>query len=193
MRTLWLAAAAALPACGDGPCGEEEACEVDAGRYYAVAPAGWDGETKLPVLVLAHGYQGSPEGFLRSPGVTGPASDFGVLLVLPEGMDATWSVSNTGLIENGRDEVAFIGAVLDDVETRWPVDTSRVYMSGFSLGASLTYDIACQMGDRFAAAAPTAGGLWDPMPATCPSAPLPLCHIHGNNDITWPIEGGRRL
>lgn len=192
MRAAWmLLAPLALTGCGR--CGDEDACTVDLGRYFAVLPEGWDGESDLPVVLLAHGYEGSPEGYLRAPGIMDPSSERGVLLILPEGADATWSVRNTGLEENQRDEMAFVDEVLDDVESRWPVDVDRVYATGFSLGGSLVYDLACQRGDRFAAAAPTSGGFWEPLPDDCPSDPIPICHIHGENDLTWPIEGGREL
>ena len=42
-----------------------------------------------------------------------------------------------GSPENHRDEFAFVKAVLDDAEARYPIDTRRLWASGFSQGASM--------------------------------------------------------
>ena len=43
-------------------CGPDSRCAVDGGYYLASAPADWDGQTPLPVVVYFHGWNGSPEG-----------------------------------------------------------------------------------------------------------------------------------
>ena len=171
-------------------CEGDSPCAVESGRYYAVPPAGWDGESPLPVALHFHGWTGHPAQYYANPAVTEPFSDAGILLVLPEGVDATWTVDNMGLQGSHRDEIAFVEEVLSDVRERWPVDDDRVFVSGFSLGASLAHVVACELGgDQFTAASPMSGGFWEPVPTTCAGPPVPVCHIHGLNDSTWPIEG----
>ena len=56
MRTLLVLAlllAVALPARAAAPCG---ACQAAGGTYQAVAPPGWDGRSRLRLLVFLHGW-----------------------------------------------------------------------------------------------------------------------------------------
>jgi polyhydroxybutyrate depolymerase len=114
-------------------------------------------------------------------------ADLGVLLVAPEGIDHTWSFPDSP--SQQRDEFSFIDAVLDDVEARFPVDTRRLWASGFSIGASMVWYAACFLGGRFAAFAPIAGDFWEPLPENCPSGPASIRQVHGLADETFPIGG----
>ncbi len=163
---------------------------VDLGRYYALPPAGWDGRSALPMALHFHGWTGSPAQYYNSEEVTGAFSDAGILLLLPEGIDGTWTVDNMGLEGSDRDELAFVAQVMDDAARRWPIDPERVYASGFSLGASLAHTVACEQGgDRFTAVSPMSGGFWEPLPGACAGGAIPICHVHGTADTTWPMEG----
>ena len=88
-----------------------------------------------------------------------------------------------------RDEFAFVRAVLDDVEARFPIDKRRLWASGFSQGGSMVWYAACFLGDRFAAFVPVAGDFWEPLPPNCPSGPASIRHIHGLADETFPTSG----
>jgi polyhydroxybutyrate depolymerase len=157
------------------------------GYYLARAPSRWDGKTPLPTAVFFHGYHGSAEGVMSDEGLAKSMSDLGVLLVAPNGINTNWSFP--GKIESGRNDFAFVSAVLDDVEKRWPIDHARLFATGFSVGGSMAWNVACQMKGRFAAYAPVAGAFWDPLPTECPGAPFSLRHVHGLADGTVPMKG----
>lgn len=57
------------------------------------------------------------------------------------------------------DDVAYVVAVLDELEARYPVDTANVFGTGCSNGAMFLYQLAAdtRTGGRFAAIAPVAG------------------------------------
>ena len=162
-------------------------CEVGNGYYIAKAPEGWDGKSKLPLALFFHGWQGTAEGVMKNRALTGQFSDLGALLVAPAGMNKTWSYP--GSPSKHRDEFEFIGEVMDDVAARYPIDEERVWATGFSMGGSMVWNLACQMGERFTAFAPVAGAFWDPIPEDCPSGPQSIRHIHGLTDKTVPLEG----
>ena len=75
----------------------------------------------------------------------------GIVVVYPQGIDSIW---NIGV---GSPDVAYVGQVLDETEAALCIDTNRVYVDGFSLGAFLTSAIVCTYADRIAAVAPIAG------------------------------------
>ena len=175
----------ALVSCGP-PCGGGVVCEVDDGVFYAVAPAD-AGRDPLPALIFAHGAGGSPQQYTESASVLEAFSAAGVLLIAPEGTDGHWSI-NEGW-GSGRDEIAFFDEVLAEADEVWGLDADRLYISGFSVGASVAYMAACERPDLYAAAAPMSGSYWEPFPESCAGGPLPVRHVHGTADQTWPLEG----
>jgi polyhydroxybutyrate depolymerase len=80
-------------------------------------------------------------------------------------------------------------AVLKDVERRWPIDMEAVVAGGFSLGGSMTWDLACDRAKNFTAFIPFSGGFWDPLPGACRSGPVALRHTHGLHDHMVPLTG----
>ena len=114
----------------------------------------------------------------RAPGAEqrlGTARDRdGIVVVYPQGIDSTW---NIGV---GSPDVAYFGQLLDETEAALCIDTNRVYVDGFSLGAFLTSAIVCTYADRIAAVAPIAG-IYVPSGCT-PARPVPALTIHGTLD-----------
>jgi predicted peptidase len=84
-----------------------------------------------------------------------------------------------------------IGALLDELIKRLPVDTDRVYLTGLSLGGYATWDIACDLPGRFAAIAPVCG-LGDADRA-CRLKGVPVWAFHGAKDPVVPLEGDKEM
>lgn len=183
---FWLLAALA-PAAANA-CGFESPCEVDAGFYLRRLPAGWDGRSPLPVVVFYHGYGASAAEVMGDSGLVAAISGLGAMLVAPDGIGNAWSFGAGGM-PRARDDVAFSAAVLDDLERRYPIDKTRILATGFSIGGSMTWWLACNLPGRFAAFAPVAGAFWDPLPKDCPAGPVSIRHIHGTSDKTVPMKG----
>jgi polyhydroxybutyrate depolymerase len=86
------------------------------------------------------------------------------------------------------DDVRFIAQLLDLVESRYPIDTDRVYATGLSNGAMMSYRLACELSDRFAGVAAVAG-TYDFGGCTI-SHPISVLAIHGTRDPNIPYAGG---
>ncbi len=172
---------AARAACDGG-------CAYEAGRYEASVPDDWNGKDPLPVLVFFHGFGQRGETVTRNARITRPADEAGVLLIAPTGLQRSWSVRGAPS-EGRRDEVAAFRALIDDVARRWPIDRGRVFLSGFSLGGSVAWDIACLAGSEVAAIFPAAGVFWRPHPARCEDGPVHISHVHGKADTVMPLDG----
>lgn len=168
-------------------CAGEDYCHVAEGRYLAIVPSQWDGHSALPTTVFFHGYGSSAKGILRNRALLRVMAQRGTLLILPDGRNNTWA--HQGSPSSARDDIAFMDAVLADVQQRWPVDPSRLYAMGFSQGGSMTWDLACQRGQDYAAFMPIAGAFWDPLPTDCPGGPVNLRHVHGLADGVVPMAG----
>ncbi|MEM6621792.1 MAG: hypothetical protein AAF674_06150 [Pseudomonadota bacterium] len=163
-------------------CGEDSRCEVDGGYYLVAEPPDWDGQTPLPVVVYFHGWNSSPEGTFRNGAMINGVTGRGGLFVVPWAPNGYWRQIGPGRDGGGRDEAAFIRAVMADVTARWPTDPALTMTSGFSRGGSTSWNVACYLGDMFAGHAPIAGGFWNQTPGDCPTGAVNLRHIHGLSD-----------
>ena len=176
----------ATPALAQPRCGVAAACEIPAGTYRASPPPGWDGRTPLPTAVYFHGARGSAADSMADETLRADFAAAGVLLIIPDGLDGGWAFR--GGFRAGRDDLAFTATVLADIRARWPVEERMLFATGFSIGGSMVWHLACQAGG-FRAYVPVAGDFWEPYPRECPAGPANLLHIHGLADATFPLEG----
>ena len=160
---------------------------MPSGYYYAVPPPAWNGQDRLPLLMHLHGYGARATDMLADVDLSAMAARAGVLLILPDGLDGEWSFG--GAPTHRRDDVPFLRAVLADAKRRWPVDDRMVVASGFSIGGSMVWELACHAADAFTAFLPVSGGFWEPMPTACDSGPVNLRHVHGLADDVVPMAG----
>jgi polyhydroxybutyrate depolymerase len=157
------------------------------GRYVAVPPPGWDGKTPLPLLLYVHGYGDDPEKLLADAPLIQAMNQARVLAILPAGEDGAWSFR--GSPHQGRDDLAFLHEVVADARRRWPVDPKHVIAGGFSIGASMVWDLACHSPQGFTAFLPFSGTFWVPYPDHCDGGPVNLRQVHGTDDHTFPMWG----
>lgn len=94
----------------------------------------------------------------------------------------------------GSDDVGFIRALLKEVEHRYAVDRTRIYITGVSNGGLMAYALLMKMPSRFAAASvfianlPSAGH-----DVQSPPQPCPLMLLSGTKDPLMKWDGGRIL
>ncbi|MEY4918670.1 MAG: Beta-glucuronidase [Verrucomicrobiota bacterium] len=87
-------------------------------------------------------------------------------------------------------------ALLDDVETKYAVDTKRVYLTGLSMGGFGTWSLGLTHPERFAAIAPICGGgeLITPLLADKGKlTTLSIWAFHGAKDPVVPLEESERM
>jgi len=172
-------------------CGQQTNCDVG-DRYYRVAlPATIDPQRPLGALVFAHGYRGSAEGVIRHDGLRELADELDLALIALQSAGDDWSIPGApgdSVIE-GVDEMAYVDAVLADASERFGIDPTRRVASGFSAGGMMVWNIACYRSRSFAGFVPIAGTFWQPTPASCPSPPASIVHIHGETDQIVPLAG----
>ena len=162
--------------------------------YFLHVPSGLNNQQSVPLVFVFHGLQESSTYARIYSGMDNIANLNNFVVVYPNGSggdsDQSWNAGNCcGYAQqNNVDDPAFIRAIIGDVGTMVKVDTKRIYASGFSNGALLSYRLACEMSDTFAAVAPVAGVLVD---SPClPQQPVSLIHVHGMTDTVVPIGGG---
>ena len=163
-------------------------------RHYEVVLPGPGRATHLPVIMAIHGATGSLETYRKVANLEALARREGILVVYPEGTRVgnvlLWNASACCLLgPRPPDDVDFLLHVLDDIERRFAVDPRRVYAVGMSNGAMMTYRLATEAPERFAAVATVAG----PMALRHfePRAPISIMHIQSVDDPILPFAGRR--
>ncbi len=170
-------------------------------RYLLFRPPA--GAEPLPVVIFLPGTGGTAEWSADETQLPPFAAANGFLLVVPEALrpypdqppkfltnPPRWNDGSHAPAEELRttaDDVGFLAAVIDDMLSRSPADPRRVYLTGFSNGAGMTFRFAAERGDRLAAVAPVAGHCWTD---AVPVRPLPTLYVVGTLDPLIPYRGG---
>lgn len=167
--------------------GEEKVATDSSGTerwYFRHVPESYTGTEPVPVVLDLHGYaEGATVHQLMSNlGVFG--EDKGFITITPQG---TGPVPRWDTALDSPD-VAFVGDLLDEVESTLCVDRKRVFVTGLSNGAFMTSAVACKYADRVAAAAPVAG--IREIDGCKPTRPVPVIAFHGTNDTFVAYDGG---
>jgi polyhydroxybutyrate depolymerase len=153
--------------------------------YRLFVPPGYDGRTRLPLVLDLHGSGGTAAGQALNTRFEELAAREGVLVATLQAVmqGNRWNVP---VSEEGPDDVLYVADVIDDVAARVCTDLTRVYATGFSGGARMSSLLACRLNDRIAAIAPMAGLRW---PGPCEGRPIPVLTFHGLADQQNPYDG----
>jgi polyhydroxybutyrate depolymerase len=169
-----------------------------ASRPYRIhVPATYVPGDPAPLIVLLHYYGSSGAEQSAYFGFAELARDRGVLVAYPDGSvdragQRFWNATDAccDVYGMGVDDVAYLTAVLDDIERRYDVDRRRVYLVGHSSGAFMAHRMACDLAPRVAGIVALAGDVWND-PARCgPGAPVAVLQVHGDGDGSIPYAGG---
>jgi len=102
-------------------------------------------------------------------------------------LGGSWSTGDpTSLL---RIEAATVIDILDSLTREFSVDTNRVYITGFSMGGSGTWEFIMRFPERFAAAVPMAGGMNPAYAERC--ADVPIWDFHGTVDQLVSVQYSR--
>lgn len=159
--------------------------------YTVIAPKDAPA-TRLPVVLVLHGLGVDAGAMSTSADWRGAIAEHEFLAVFPQGLANSWNMGPCCPPANlvGTDDAAFLTQVIDEVLARDDADADRLYMTGFSNGALMTYAYACAHSGRFAAVAPMSGSN---VTGCTPSEPLSLLHQHSDPDLVVPFHGGLAL
>jgi polyhydroxybutyrate depolymerase len=191
------ASSAAPTSAALAPGDHEETVTVDSRRriFFVHVPAGLPMDRPIPVVIVLHGGSGDADSAISQTGMSEQADRGGFLAVYPNGtgqLERSLLTWNSGTccgyaLQQQVNDVAFIAAVIDELQRRYAGDPRRIFVTGFSNGGMLSYRLGCELTDRIAAIAPVAGS----MGVDCrPSAPISVVAFHGTADQQVPYQGG---
>lgn len=170
-------------------CSENSDCVVASGDYRIFLPATVEDGGKIPAIIYIHGLGGSSKAVMKNRNFREVAQRLGAAFVAVNGRAGSWSFPNG--VERGkvRDEFVYFREVVSDIKKRFPIDGSKIVVSGFSIGASMAWNLACREPESYAGFIPVAGTLWRPQPQKCVRPVGEIYHFHGTSDRIFPLDG----
>lgn len=181
-------------------------------RYRLVEPSAEaiaKADGKVPLIVFLHGSgeRGGDNaaqlvhfaGWTASAEFQSKAPSFVLAMQCPS--DEMWSAIDLKSLREQGASPSFAKAptramralmiAIDEVMATKPIDRSRVYLTGLSMGGFGAFDLAARRPELFAAVVPICGG---GDPTTAPRlAALPFLIVHGADDPVVPAALSRRM
>lgn len=169
-------------------------------RFYRMhVPASYVPSRASPLVVAFHGgggdmnYQADDDKYK----LISKSEKEGFIILFPNGFSklpsgklATWNAGKCcGQARDKKiDDVGFVRAMIKRTIQQLSIDDSRIYATGMSNGAMMSYRLACELPDVFRAIAAVAGT--DNTIDCKPGKTISVLHIHALNDDHVRFYGG---
>ena len=158
--------------------------------YVLHVPKGYDGSKKYPLMLSFHGNGGSGVGQETKSGFSTVADAHSFLVAYPDS-DPNYKEGGQWKLLGANNDIDFSKALIAAVESRYSIDASRIYVSGFSMGGGITQALACSYPSKLAGFAVVSENLKDNFASRCdPSVPISAVFFHGTADTVSPYAGG---
>ncbi len=166
--------------------------------YHLNLPPNYYENSDLPLVIAMHGGGGSASQCEDDYSLTIKANKENFAIVYPEGVQSdgilkarTW---NSGTCcdyaaDKNIDDVKFISLLIDELLKNYKLNSKKVYVTGMSNGAMMSYRLACEIPNKITAIAAVSGPM--SLLNECKSTkPIPILHLHSILDKKVPFDGG---
>jgi len=194
-------------------------------RVRIYLPESYESDSPTPVILALHGKFRNGTSFEHVTDFSNSKYNKDAIVLYPDGIDVRLPASRsvqmilTTLLQlrwtgdpyapklRKNNDIKYAGELLDQIESSFCVDKSRIYVTGFSNGGGLAHLLACDpiLSSRIAAFAIASGGFFTKKamtqegamqkdlfnPANCkPSrSPIPIIEFHGDDDEMYVYDG----
>lgn len=155
-------------------------------------------EKKVPLMIFGHGGSDNPAEAAQMSGMHRVGEKYGFITVYPwSGEKWGWNID---MVKSMPDDVAYIKALIEYMKRTYPIDETRVYLSGFSNGSAMIQVFAMQYPELIAAICPN-DTRWcqqrEVLPFEIAGAKklkydyrMPVWYIYGGRDMEYPVVRG---
>ena len=177
--------------------------------YRLYTPSSYDPSQETSLVVLLHGFAldsqqtaGNPdmevladsENFIIAyphavGGIDLDPNTTGGTIYVAGGFNAGTECCEPGSTDN-IDDVGFVRMVVDDVIDRKNIDEKRIYATGVSAGSAMSFRLAVEAGDVFAAILGISGPYMNGIENVSVPEPVTTIAFDGLQDTLIPYEGG---
>jgi len=177
---------------------------ADAGRdplvlmrpFDVTVPVGYRAGQPVPLVVVLHGYTATAQVQDAYFGVSRLAQQRTFLVALPNGLrdetqQPSWNATDACCaFGKTTDDVAYLTAVIRDVQARYAVDPKRIFLVGHSNGGFMAHRLACDRSGLIAGIGALAGNTWADGTRCTPTEPVAVLQVHGTLDAVIGYLGG---
>jgi polyhydroxybutyrate depolymerase len=193
--------------------------------YWLHIPPSYNGSEAIPLVIVLHGtqsyYSSNPLLFFRSCAMetytefSNKSDEAGFIVVYPIAKLLLYDPLCTPIFGDRQiydfnfgwlpslgwkfiDDIGFIHDLIDKMEQKYTINSSRIYITGLSAGAFMSYSIGAYLSDEVAAIAPVAGTIggrtnksepYSYIPN--PENPVSVIAFHGTADLNVPYDGSK--
>lgn len=158
-------------------------------KYRLYIPTAYNSSQAVPLLFNLHGYTSNATQQQYYGNFMPIADTANFIMVLPEGTTVSGNQYFNAGFGPGANDVLFMSDLIDSLKLNYNIDNNRVYSCGMSNGGIMSYYLACNLPNRFAAIASVTGSMLNGWFTCIPNRPFPVMEIHGTNDATVPYNG----
>jgi polyhydroxybutyrate depolymerase len=164
--------------------------------YIVHLPVHYKQNEIYPLVFVLHGGTANAENAMRMSQMSPKADQERFIVVYPNGTGKFkdkflhW---NDGSQRSGDgtsevDDISFFRQLISQLQRDYKIDSKRIYTTGLSSGAIMTYRLGVELSDKIAAIAPVSGALnYD---KSVPAEPVSVIIFHGTADKYVPYNGG---
>lgn len=133
------------------------------GRMYKLyIPSGYVAGSNVPLMVMLHGCDQTPDSFATGTRMNNLAETENFIVIYPEQPSSANSSKcfnwfETAHQSRGSGEPALIAGMVNDVKSKYSIDSSKVYVAGLSAGAAMSVILGATYPDVFQAIGVGAG------------------------------------
>ena len=158
-------------------------------EYILFVPDSYDENENTPIVFNLHGGSSTAEeqlNYISDMRILSDNEKF--ILVYPQASsDANgipiWNLGGVNSKATDVDDVGYISHLIDRISEFYSVDRERIYVTGFSNGGYLSFELACKLSSKIAAFASVAGHMFiDTYNECSPTHPTPFLSINGTED-----------
>ncbi len=166
-----------------------------------LTPKGFKPGETLPIVFFYHGAGGTAQQAAHTYGWVEKADAENFFVVFPQGLPVQpdepagfllnppiWRDERGGMPTRGVNDVHFFEELLNRLQAVLPIDLQRIYVTGFSNGAGMSFTLGSHFSDRVAAIAPVSSQSFIHIDQL--ARPLPVYYLVGTADPLIPYEGG---
>jgi poly(hydroxyalkanoate) depolymerase family esterase len=143
-----------------------------------------------PLVYVIHGFNMSGQQEVQLTQMNKVADTAKFVVVYPNALKNASNQQSWDM--TGPNDYGYLLSLIDTVDGRYHIDRKRVYVSGFSMGGFLSFNIGCRYADVIAAIAPVSGTLNQECTL---KRPLPTIFTFGTNegfDVSTFVQTGEK-
>ena len=174
--------------------------------YRLHIPPTYNSSQATPLVLILHGGGGRSVTMERKTDFSILSDQHGFIAVYPNGISRFFSLRrmwNGGYccgiaLDTNTDDVGFMEKLIRHLQSELNIDPARIYITGHSNGAIMTYRLGAELSHLIAAIAPVAGAIGGKETEESPLyvipkpvGPVSVITFHGKLDENVPYDGGQ--